>query len=207
DYGLDEPLQPEPARRAYRLLLVLVLVLALTAITRLAGSAERHRAQLAAPPSATVPSRLPVTSGLTPASPTPGPGIAVPSCPSTITCAHSTLLPPQLIAAVRQYLPGTAGYRTIAVAQTDPLRVYFRRLDVTSGPVKLTVRLTQSDIMDGLESTSYTRSADGRTTSFVRLITAANYDVTIQAQGPARRTPSVAMLRSLAADLRLLALA
>jgi hypothetical protein len=66
--------------------------------------------------------------------------------------------------------------------------------------------LRQSDILDGLEDTSRTTTSRGSTDNFVLVITPDNYEVAVQARGPASKTPSLAQLRALAADVRLVAL-
>jgi hypothetical protein len=215
EYELDEELRVAPSKRVARslvpfeLLAVLAVLLTLTGVIQLDGE---HRA---APPQATpTPTRTATASAprilrsipVIDENPAGTQHINVPSCPQSITCILDASLPAGVLAAVTEYLPGNVAFRKIAVTQTDPLRVYYRRLDVASGGVRLSVWLRQSDILDGLEATSRTSSSRGATDNFVLVITPDNYEVAVQAKGPATKTPSLAELRALAADVRLVAL-
>jgi hypothetical protein len=126
------------------------------------------------------------------------------TCPPTIECAESTVLPVPFVAAVAGRLPTLAVHVMVAVTQTNPPRVYYRQLDGTTDRVAVSVRVTRSDIMDGLASTSSSRIAGGSTDRFVRFVTPTNYEVVVEASGPTPQTPSLAAMRHLSADPRLL---
>jgi hypothetical protein len=212
---MDEELRFAPSKRLDRWLLcsalVLGAVLTLASVVRVVNEHDTSpRAAAMSPFSPTASESAPEPrSTFEPGSdmsPTGALYINVPYCPPSITCTRSAWLPVEFVAAVTEYLPGAFAQRKIVVTQTNPLRVYFRRVDVAAGEVTLTMRVTRSNILDGLGATSRTRSSAGATSSFIRLITPENYEVAIQANGPADRTPSLAALRALAADPRLLAL-
>jgi hypothetical protein len=82
-------------------------------------------------------------------------------CPPTIECTRSASLPAASVRAVHRYIPRVVVQDTIAVTQTNPPRVYYRQLDATNtdGDLLLSLQVTRSDILDGLGSTNYSRSA------------------------------------------------
>ena len=116
------------------------------------------------------------------------------------------MLPADFAAAVGDRLPALDVHVMVAVTQTNPPRVYYRQLDGTAGGVTVSVRVSRSDILDGLASTSRSRTNGANTTRFVRFVTPSNYEVVVQASGPTTLTPSLAVMRGLSADHRLLAL-
>ncbi len=127
------------------------------------------------------------------------------TCPPTIDCTESTVLPAAFVAAVAGRLPTVVVRVMVTVTQTNPPRVYYRQLDGSADGVVVTVRVTRSDILDGLASTSRSRTTGPTTERFVRLVTPSNYEVVVEVSGLTAHTPPLALLRSLSADPRLVA--
>ncbi|HEU5267132.1 MAG TPA: hypothetical protein VFU35_10555 [Jatrophihabitans sp.] len=128
------------------------------------------------------------------------------ACPPTIECTTARSVPSAFLAAVIDRLPAAVVSRIVAVTQTNPPRVYFRRLDATADSLQISVRVTRSDILDGLGPVSESRTRAGTTSRFVRFVTPANYEVVVEMSGPSNRTPPLTLLHALAADPRLLTL-
>jgi hypothetical protein len=126
-------------------------------------------------------------------------------CPTTITC-FTDRLPTQAVAALQRLLPAATVRSKIAVTQTNPLRIYFRQLHATDGPVDVLVRITRSNILDGLEANERVWTATARRIAFVRVITADEYEVEVQLSAPLSQPSPIGLARALAADSALLTL-
>ena len=196
----DEELQVAPSPRLRWLCAVLCVcaaLLATAALARFLGEPGRPAAQDAVP----YPRVPPVEMGAL---------VALHSspmvCPPTIECTRKASLPRPFIDAMADHLPNAVTRDPLAVTQTNPPRVYFRRLAASVGDVIFSVQVTRSDILDGLASTSREWSWADLSWRFVRVVTPDGYEVVVEAYGPSSRIASIATLRALAADPRLLAL-
>jgi hypothetical protein len=216
DTGRDEELRhaPSPRPRATAAALTLVVaLLATAAVLRIAATRHPVGGGIAHRAAADVP-RTGVAAN-------PATGLSADqlgelvvlhsnpaACPPTIECTRVGSLPSAFVRAVSRYAPNLVVRHTVAVTQTNPPRVYYREFDATdrSGDLLLSVQVSRSDIMDGLGSTNYTRTAVQLTWRFVRYVTPENYEVVVEASGPTRRTAPLAVLRALAADPALLSL-
>ncbi len=124
-------------------------------------------------------------------------------CPSTIACLTGRL-PTPVVAALHRLLPDAIVHSTIAITQTNPRRIYFRQLHASDGPTDVLVRITRSNILDGLEATERVWTVATRRLAFVRVITADEYEVEVQLSAPLSGRPPIRLARALAADSALL---
>lgn len=118
-------------------------------------------------------------------------------CPVTISCLSGGLSA-HFLDAAHQLLPTAVAVSSVSVTQTNPLRVYFRQLRATAGTFAVSIRVTRSSILDGLEPTVTSRVSADRFFAFVRVVTSDQYEIEVRLAGPARQHPPISLVRALA---------
>lgn len=162
------------------------------------------------PTGSSAPSALPAAPG-TPAVTTDTPGPAEPiaaepsRCPPTVTCTSIPSVPPAVFDAVDSYLLGARPRSQYSVIQTDPVRLYYRQLTVTSEQVQLIIIVSRADRAAAADSrpTVVAQATGDAAFAYVRIRTPDGFLVQVQFTGPPGQDPPTAQARELAADPRL----
>ncbi|MGH8960666.1 MAG: hypothetical protein ACRDWT_05575 [Jatrophihabitantaceae bacterium] len=123
------------------------------------------------------------------------------ACPSDLLCHTSRAVPADALMALRARAAGATAVRSQSVQVVRPPGLWFRQLDAAAPHLRIQVVVKRAvPHADSLPAQSSSRSS-----GFVRINT-AEFSVSVRFTGPAGYRPSMAAIRALATDPRLLRL-